>query len=414
MTSDANNPQRKFLTAASLELKKTLCEKVRDAARKRIVRDGRQDRRSRSRNRAALGRGPDLRRPAGRTVGVAARPRLHLEILSERCVEGHHAERGPEPHHGRGSGGARRSPHALQAIMTSEGLTPQRPSLVDVQAAARRFLQEALPEARRVDVIRVRPAASRRRLGSRGRRLAAQRRDPGPGPVHAACRARSRTSTSSGWTAGSTWSLTKPAKRRGRHERELFVLWSFARLARRLRQLRGQVRCFICGSLLGLHSEEGQVKAVSLPHCPPETVAAVQEIAPRMRWRSRAEFTGGGSPCQRRWPPARLGFIFTGSRRRTPRPCPAGGVAGAAVETLVEGRLAAVVSRIAPGRIRPQRANLAAHHRVLHELAEQAPVLPVVFGTVAGDEEQLRCLLQENHDALVQRLSACGARWRWA
>ncbi len=37
MTSDANNPQRKFLTAASLELKKTLCEKVRDAARKRIV-----------------------------------------------------------------------------------------------------------------------------------------------------------------------------------------------------------------------------------------------------------------------------------------------------------------------------------------------------------------------------------------
>ena len=42
--------------------------------------------------------------------------------------------------------------------MTSEGLNPQRPSLVDVQAAARRFLQEALPEARRVDVIRVLPA----------------------------------------------------------------------------------------------------------------------------------------------------------------------------------------------------------------------------------------------------------------
>ncbi len=37
MTDDAKNPQRKYLGAASLELKKSLCQKVRDAARKRIV-----------------------------------------------------------------------------------------------------------------------------------------------------------------------------------------------------------------------------------------------------------------------------------------------------------------------------------------------------------------------------------------
>ncbi len=103
--------------------------------------------------------------------------------------------------------------------------------------------------------------------------------------------------------------------------------------------------------------------------------------------------------------PSQTGVYLYGITTADAAGCPAGGVAGAAVETLVEGRLAAVVSRIAPGRIRPQRANLAAHHRVLHELAEQSPVLPVVFGTVAGDEEQLRCLLQENHDALVQRLT---------
>ena len=35
LTGDAENPQRKFLRVASLELKKSLCSKVRDAARKR-------------------------------------------------------------------------------------------------------------------------------------------------------------------------------------------------------------------------------------------------------------------------------------------------------------------------------------------------------------------------------------------
>jgi hypothetical protein len=35
LTSEAENPQRKFLRVASLELKRSLCSKVRDAARKR-------------------------------------------------------------------------------------------------------------------------------------------------------------------------------------------------------------------------------------------------------------------------------------------------------------------------------------------------------------------------------------------
>ena len=35
LTGDAENPQRKFLRIASLELKKSLCGKVRDAARQR-------------------------------------------------------------------------------------------------------------------------------------------------------------------------------------------------------------------------------------------------------------------------------------------------------------------------------------------------------------------------------------------
>lgn len=35
LTNEVENPQRKFLRVASLELKKSLCRKVRDAARKR-------------------------------------------------------------------------------------------------------------------------------------------------------------------------------------------------------------------------------------------------------------------------------------------------------------------------------------------------------------------------------------------
>ena len=35
LNSELENPQRKYLRAASLELKKSLCRKVRDAARKR-------------------------------------------------------------------------------------------------------------------------------------------------------------------------------------------------------------------------------------------------------------------------------------------------------------------------------------------------------------------------------------------
>lgn len=85
--------------------------------------------------------------------------------------------------------------------------------------------------------------------------------------------------------------------------------------------------------------------------------------------------------------------------------CPIGGVGGADVETIVEGRLAAVVSHVSPGKVRPQRTNLAAHHRILHDLAEERPVLPVVFGTITGSEEELRRVLRRNQGVLADSLS---------
>lgn len=80
------------------------------------------------------------------------------------------------------------------------------------------------------------------------------------------------------------------------------------------------------------------------------------------------------------------------------------GVAGARVAEVVEGRLAALVSRLAEPKVRPQRANLAAHHAVLRDLAARRPVLPVAFGTIADGEDELRDVLRQNYASLSDRL----------
>ena len=86
------------------------------------------------------------------------------------------------------------------------------------------------------------------------------------------------------------------------------------------------------------------------------------------------------------------------------------GVEGTRVETLVEGALAAVVSPLAARKIRPQRANLAAHHRILHDLACVQPVLPVVFGTISSSESQLRRVLRQNQAPLLDSLKSLSGK----
>ncbi len=80
------------------------------------------------------------------------------------------------------------------------------------------------------------------------------------------------------------------------------------------------------------------------------------------------------------------------------------GIAGARVEEIVERRLAALSSRVAVQKVRPQRSNLAAHHLVLSDLSNRQPVLPVAFGTVADGEEELRNFMRLNYDTLVKKL----------
>jgi hypothetical protein len=80
------------------------------------------------------------------------------------------------------------------------------------------------------------------------------------------------------------------------------------------------------------------------------------------------------------------------------------GVDGRGVEMIAAGRLAAIVSRVSGRKIRAQRANLAAHHKLLQSLLARRAVVPCAFGTVADDEDQLCETLRVNQDSLAGQL----------
>ena len=80
------------------------------------------------------------------------------------------------------------------------------------------------------------------------------------------------------------------------------------------------------------------------------------------------------------------------------------GIDGAAVYTIPEGPVAAVVSDMTEKRIRPERKNLAAHHAVVKRLMEDTTVLPVAFGTIADSPQAVRKILKENSDEFVEQL----------
>ena len=72
--------------------------------------------------------------------------------------------------------------------------------------------------------------------------------------------------------------------------------------------------------------------------------------------------------------------------------------------TITEGRVAAVVSGLAGSKIRPQRANLAAHQAVLKCLMADTTPLPMAFGTIAASPEAIRRILVRNQRAFQEQL----------
>jgi hypothetical protein len=88
------------------------------------------------------------------------------------------------------------------------------------------------------------------------------------------------------------------------------------------------------------------------------------------------------------------------------------GLGGHVVYPIAGGEVAAVVSDIEQGRIRPERRNLQIHYDVLKRLMEgsgvpplsENAVLPMGFGIVADNSEVVRKILNFHQGALLEQL----------
>lgn len=81
------------------------------------------------------------------------------------------------------------------------------------------------------------------------------------------------------------------------------------------------------------------------------------------------------------------------------------GINGAPVYNFSNGRLAAVVSDIPNGKIRPERRHLAAQQAVLKGLlAATDAILPMAFGIIANGPQAIRKILTHNQEAFLKQL----------
>ena len=97
-------------------------------------------------------------------------------------------------------------------------------------------------------------------------------------------------------------------------------------------------------------------------------------------------------------------YIYAIVAGNEPRSYRSLGVEGSDVYTITDGRVCAVVSGLAGSKIRPARANLAAHQAVLKSLMTDTTPLPMAFGTIASSPEGIRRILVQNRRALDQQL----------
>jgi Gas vesicle synthesis protein GvpL/GvpF len=95
------------------------------------------------------------------------------------------------------------------------------------------------------------------------------------------------------------------------------------------------------------------------------------------------------------------------------------GIDGKAVHNITDGGVSAVVSDISYQRIRPERRYLAAHRQVLKLLMEKTTLLPLRFGTIAENADEVRRVLSLNGERFLAQLDRVsgkvemGLRVRW-
>ncbi|WP_328315114.1 GvpL/GvpF family gas vesicle protein [Streptomyces sp. NBC_00442] len=100
-------------------------------------------------------------------------------------------------------------------------------------------------------------------------------------------------------------------------------------------------------------------------------------------------------------------YAIVPAGRRLPAGLTGVGSPAAAVRSVPQGRVAAVISE-APPKLRARRRDLLAHQQLLLRLSEAGPVLPMRFGMVAFDEDTLRDQLaprETDHLAVLRHLS---------
>jgi hypothetical protein len=81
------------------------------------------------------------------------------------------------------------------------------------------------------------------------------------------------------------------------------------------------------------------------------------------------------------------------------------GLNGSPVYTITNGKVAAVVSNMADGRVRPERRHLAAQQGVLKGLMRAVPaLLPMAFGIIADGPKAVKRILSRNQADFLRQL----------
>ncbi len=97
-------------------------------------------------------------------------------------------------------------------------------------------------------------------------------------------------------------------------------------------------------------------------------------------------------------------YLFAIIHANDTQPWSCAGLDGKDVSTIVEGRLAAVVGGVTSGNVRPERRNLAAHQQVLKTLLAATTPLPMSFGILAENAQEVGKMLRHNQRTFLEQL----------